>query len=193
VLPATVDISLMLVLLASTAVAAATGGFAVQIALRRMQARVDAARLEARRDALTGLPNRRAFEEALADAAPGTALVLADVDGFKAVNWAGHQAGDALLARFAASLPSDLAVARWGGDEFAALVPASQARAAAEAMRAAARAASDGATTLSIGIAHAAPLFTRADRALLRAKARGGDQVVLDNVLRLVDPMAAAR
>jgi diguanylate cyclase (GGDEF)-like protein len=85
---------------------------------------------EALQDSLTGLPNRRWFMRALAEAAarsdrtgaPYAVLVL-DVDGFKGVNDAyGHPAGDELLAELADRLrtalrPSDTA-ARLGGDEF---------------------------------------------------------------------------
>jgi diguanylate cyclase (GGDEF)-like protein len=82
-------------------------------------------------DPLTGLRNRRAFEEALRDAgAKGRpyALMLCDLDGFKQVNdTLGHRTGDALLREIAARLeietrPNGI-VARLGGDEFAIIVP----------------------------------------------------------------------
>lgn len=90
----------------------------------------------ARRDALTGLANRRAFDESLAmewDRAlrekTSIALLMVDVDHFKLYNDSyGHPAGDACLARVAALLegiaqrPGDLA-ARYGGEEFALLLP----------------------------------------------------------------------
>ena len=87
---------------------------------------------EARTDALTGLANRRGFENS-ADAflrkAGGQAfgLIVLDLDRFKAVNDVhGHAAGDAVLRELAARLrrivrPDDV-VARLGGDEFAILV-----------------------------------------------------------------------
>ena len=93
-----------------------------------------AVREEARTDELTGLPNRRALyaraEPMVAAASRGEpgALLLLDLDGFKAVNDSlGHQAGDALLQQVALRLqsalrPQDL-LARLGGDEFAVLLP----------------------------------------------------------------------
>ena len=91
---------------------------------------------EARVDTLTGLPNRRAFEEALSDeisrarrsGAP-LSVVVADLDRFKAVNDRhGHLAGDELLRAVAAALRGELrrhdTCFRWAGDEFALLLPA---------------------------------------------------------------------
>jgi diguanylate cyclase (GGDEF)-like protein/putative nucleotidyltransferase with HDIG domain len=87
----------------------------------------------ARTDPLTGLANRRAFEQALeqrlATAVPETfAVLMLDVDGLKQVNDArGHAAGDAVLKRVASVLSSDLRetdlATRWGGDEFLLLMP----------------------------------------------------------------------
>lgn len=86
-------------------------------------------------DALTGLPNRLAFDQALAQAAKrataaGTPLVflLMDVNRFKRVNdELGHAAGDSLLKRMGPALDQALGTAgvlhRWAGDEFAALLP----------------------------------------------------------------------
>lgn len=85
---------------------------------------------EARHDALTGLPNRRALFDMLPQAIARsnrnntqTALLFLDLDGFKAVNdmW-GHEAGDSLLQEMARRLSDCVrktdAVARLGGDEF---------------------------------------------------------------------------
>jgi diguanylate cyclase (GGDEF)-like protein/PAS domain S-box-containing protein len=89
------------------------------------------------RDALTGLPNRRLFEERLADAQANAqrsntplAVCYLDLDGFKPVNDAhGHEAGDQVLQRVAMRLQEVLrgndVVARLGGDEFALVLPAS--------------------------------------------------------------------
>lgn len=84
-------------------------------------------------DPLTGLPNRRSFIESLETAsselgAPAQmAVVMIDLDGFKAINDTyGHAAGDAVLIqaaeRIKSTCASDILVARLGGDEFAVLV-----------------------------------------------------------------------
>jgi diguanylate cyclase (GGDEF)-like protein len=87
----------------------------------------------ARTDPLTGLANRRAFEQALelrlSTASPEAfAVLMLDVDGLKQVNDArGHAAGDDVLKRVAsvltAHLRQDDLVTRWGGDEFVLLMP----------------------------------------------------------------------
>ena len=90
----------------------------------------------ARRDPLTGLGNRRAFDEALGQVVAGgrssdrpLTLIIADIEGFKRVNDAhGHLEGDRCLRGVARAVtgsirPSDTAF-RWGGDEFAVLLPA---------------------------------------------------------------------
>lgn len=154
----------------------------------------------ATRDPLTGLPNRAAFDEALAhelSAAARTsppALLLVDLDGFKGVNDTdGHLAGDSVLVAVADLLTehtrgADLAC-RLGGDEFAVLLPrTSENRAAAAGRRllAASRAASGLASanarvTLSIGVGwllhpdRPEDLVALADAALYRVKAAGGD------------------
>ncbi len=91
--------------------------------------------LAARRDVLTNLPNRRMFTE-LAGTALGEAwlrggrcsVLFIDLDGFKPVNDThGHAVGDGLLIAFADLLrdqvPRSAVTARFGGDEFAILLP----------------------------------------------------------------------
>jgi diguanylate cyclase (GGDEF)-like protein len=105
------------------------------------------------RDGLTGIPNRRRFDEALQTewlraARDGAllSLIMADIDHFKEYNDAhGHLPGDDCLRRVAAALARSAAragdlVARYGGEEFACVLPGSGAEAAvavAERMRAA--------------------------------------------------------
>ncbi|WP_343715503.1 EAL domain-containing protein [Inquilinus sp.] len=99
------------------------------------------------RDPLTGLPNRRCFEERLAetfargvDAACPVSVLFMDLDEFKKVNdTLGHEVGDLLLAivgsRLRRALSTEAFVARLGGDEFAAIVAADAGTATAAAGR----------------------------------------------------------
>jgi diguanylate cyclase (GGDEF)-like protein len=154
-----------------------------------------ALRLHARIDPLTGLGNRRAFEEtAQAETARSVragqalSLLVGDLDGFKAVNdHHGHLAGDACLLAVAEVI-RDLtrrpdACFRWGGDEFAILLPEAhepEARAVAARLSAAVAArcrTPDGAPmSLPFGVAErsgeveAATLMARADADLLATK-----------------------
>lgn len=157
-------------------------------------------------DDLTGLPLRGAFvaaaRRALADTkARGVpcSLLVIDLDDFKTVNdTQGHLAGDAALVLVAELLRTTLRAgdlaARWGGDEFVALLPGApveRAREVAERLGAAVR-AHGGLTpetpgvTVSIGVAaapdHAADpegLFAAADRAMYHVKRRGRDGVAV--------------
>lgn len=149
----------------------------------------------ARTDALTGLPNRRSWDEEVRRAIARSqrherplALAMVDLDHFKAFNDAhGHAAGDALLTQAAASWRLTLRVtdflARYGGEEFAVLLPdcaPDEVGALIDRFR--------GATpldqTCSIGIAYwdrsDAPedLIASADAALYEAKRSGRDRVV---------------
>lgn len=92
-----------------------------------------ALRQQAYHDSLTGLPNRRFFEEELKrqlHATPDSigSLMFLDLDGFKTVNdTLGHASGDHLLQlvarRLERSIPSKGSIARIGGDEFAIIIP----------------------------------------------------------------------
>ena len=86
---------------------------------------------QALHDPLTGLPNRRRFNEAMHEQLAGGepfAIFVIDLDGFKGVNdLIGHESGDLILNRVAERLqrvmPKRAIVARLGGDEFAVLLP----------------------------------------------------------------------
>jgi two-component system, cell cycle response regulator len=117
------------VVLAATAIALAVGRMALSFLdnLRMLRR----ARHDALTDALTGLPNRRAFIDALAHALEGEVeprmLALFDLDGFKRYNDAyGHPAGDALLSRLSGALGDVVdghgRAFRLGGDEFCLLL-----------------------------------------------------------------------
>lgn len=142
-------------------------------------------------DGLTGLANRRRFDEYLrsesaraARAGQPLAVIMLDVDHFKKFNDRyGHQAGDACLIRVAHALAAgtrrsgDLA-ARYGGEEFSIVLPntcAGQAHAIGESLRGAidalgiAHAGADtGRVTISVGIAIQAPQEAGDPDALMR-------------------------
>ena len=94
------------------------------------QTRLLASERRALVDPLTGLCNRRAFEQQLefrVQSRQPFSLLVADLNGFKAINDRyGHLVGDELLRQFAGELKaqffSEDTVARWGGDEFVAIV-----------------------------------------------------------------------
>jgi diguanylate cyclase (GGDEF)-like protein len=155
---------------------------------------------EARTDSLTGLLNRRGFDERaeieLTRArreGSSIAVVVFDIDYFKRINdeW-GHDTGDAVLARTAAVLADQTrdidVVARLGGEEFGVLLPESDTEGAAEladrARDAVSKAQSSGLppVRMSAGLAAAkAPettqeLLQAADVALYRAKRSGRDR-----------------
>jgi diguanylate cyclase (GGDEF)-like protein len=104
----------------------------------------DRARRQARLDALTGVGNRRAFDESIGEhiaAARATgeplSVLLADIDAFKRVNDEyGHVIGDSCLREVAATIQASVratdACFRWGGDEFAVLLPNADADRAAQ-------------------------------------------------------------
>jgi diguanylate cyclase (GGDEF)-like protein/PAS domain S-box-containing protein len=152
-------------------------------------------------DELTGLANRRHFHEALGMSVSFArrhgsplAIVSLDLDGLKSVNdAAGHEAGDGVLASFAALL-ADLCraedlPARLGGDEFSVLLPGIELGGAlglAERVLGAVRSCEELAkrgVTVSVGIAAWEPddlpndLLRRADERLYAAKHNGGDSV----------------
>jgi diguanylate cyclase (GGDEF)-like protein len=162
----------------------------------RDRARLNARKLGAmaNRDGLTGLLNRRAFDQNRR-LATGQALLVADIDRFKSINDTfGHQRGDAVLCHAARVIEGVIAghgegqIYRLGGEEFAVLFMAAkpgEMHALAETIRAAIEASADAASafdmpdiTISIGgvmghgqLMHVA--FSDADDALYRAKESG--------------------
>lgn len=103
-----------------------------------LRAALDEARDSARTDALTELPNRRAFDEAFAALRPEAMVTVAicDIDHFKRVNDSfGHEVGDRVLKMVAQVLAgSDAYVARYGGEEFALLFDSADVSAADDAI-----------------------------------------------------------
>lgn len=185
-------------------IAAAAGGLLLPVlVLVRMggmlgQLDAQARQLDAlsRFDELTGAPNRRSWNQALEEAFeihrdPGRPLALAliDLDHFKRYNDShGHHAGDDLLRRayeaWSVAIPADAVLARFGGEEFALMLPdASLDRAAA--ILADLRAATPGSQTFSAGLGlwdgRKSPedALDAADAALYRAKQAGRDRVEL--------------
>ena len=187
--------SLTLVVATATCAAASSNHLR---AYRRVVALADQVAVLAARDGLTGCLNHRTFHERLqaeavaADGAHPLALLLLDVDDFKAVNDTyGHPAGDAVLRDVGSAL---LEVARerdtpgrLGGDEFGLLLPGTSlagATALAERVRELVAAGEGpGRVTISVGVAvmtargEYAGLLASADRAVYVAKRSGRDRV----------------
>lgn len=168
---------------------------------------LDRTRREASTDALSGVANRKAFDDRLKlllgyNRRMGTsfALILADLDHFKWINDTyGHQAGDRVIHQLGALLMSQVRdvdfVARFGGDEFAILLTNSDLESAhkiaqricIETTRINFGSGSSGseqtAVTLSLGLAAAVSgdtpetIFRRADEALYSSKKGGRNQV----------------
>ena len=161
---------------------------------------------ESSSDGLTGLPNRRAWQQRIDEEVPRAwradlplALMMIDVDLFKAYNdQFGHPAGDAVLKQVGTILgqtvrPYDYA-ARYGGEEFSVILPASSRDGAlvmAERVRRNIQRAvwplrpitvSIGVATLSASVTTVEQLLAAADGALYRSKAEGRNCVTLDEL-----------
>jgi len=172
-------------------------------------------RKESMTDPLTGISNRKAFDEALLAAGAAVAregeevtLLLCDIDHFKLFNdtW-GHQTGDQVLRLVASCLGENTkgrdTAARYGGEEFgvvlrgtgldAATRVADQIRATVETKKLVKKSTGDvlGAITISIGVAQFAPgetgdaVVRRADNCLYGAKHNGRNLVINQNDARM--------
>ena len=178
-------------------------GYALRSVLSQVEIQRQRDELEtlARRDPLTGLGNRRSFDESLGNARGrarrqglGLAVLMIDIDHFKRLNDTyGHPEGDRRLQSVAAILDGclqrgDDLLARYGGEEFIAALPspdAAHALGLGERLRASVEAAAlpapEATVTISIGVAWQAhgedrdprDLVERADQALYRAKHAG--------------------
>ncbi len=180
-------------------------------------------RVRAEQDALTGLRNHGSFQRELGQAversAPFAVLML-DLDDFKSFNDAlGHPAGDALLVDIARSMAAATRdgdrLYRYGGDEFATILPGADrviAHQVADRIRRSVRASAEASAalegdsrpmvTVSAGVAcfpddgrTKDELVAVADRALYQIKpveARGTDDVLADPYLRALDETALA-
>lgn len=194
--------------------------------LQRLLTRIQGAQLAAsvvqledlaQRDPLTGLANRRALDtqlEALCETGERFAVIMVDVDCFKAFNDCyGHVIGDDCLRRVAAMLRASLRnttdqIARVGGEEFVVLLPQTSvehARIMAERMRIAVSglriphaASPEDVVTISAGVsgstasALAAETLSGADKALYLAKALGRNRVAVASEAR-EDALLSAR
>jgi diguanylate cyclase len=174
--------------------------------LHRLWAALEKANVEARTDPLTGLWNRKAFDERLAalfKLGGRLSLAIVDVDHFKRVNdrW-GHQTGDQVLRFIAAELsrsaPSPRVCIRYGGEEFAILFPGESRGAILESLETMRTSIHErqlrrrstgellGQLSVSAGLAERGPadtvatLIARADAALYAAKRGGRNRVVFE-------------
>lgn len=158
---------------------------------------------QAATDSLTGLANRMKFDarlneelsRSLRNARPFS-LIIFDIDHFKEVNDIyGHPVGDQVLVRLSRTVDASIRqadlLARWGGEEFAILLPDTDAAAAYETAKKLRLLVAHtifehvGTITASFGVAqvlpgdHADTLVARADNALYRAKLNGRNRVEL--------------
>lgn len=182
-------------------------GFAVAWRIRRHRG-LELFLAEARTDIVTGLKNRRAFNEELSRLFAQRqrlgghfSLMMIDIDGFKNLNDThGHLSGDAVLRSVGHVLSTTLRemdiVYRYGGDEFVAICPGAKLHEAAVAAERVRQAVADATVplkrgflqvTISLGVAEvttaeiAESLIQRADNALFAAKHAGRNGIHLHN------------
>ena len=180
-----------------------------------LRTKLDDVRKESMTDPLTGIANRKAFDEALLAATSAVArdgedvtLLLCDIDHFKRFNdtW-GHQTGDQVLRLVASCLGENTkgrdTAARYGGEEFAVVLRgtgleaatrlANQIRGMVETKKLVKKSTGDvlGAITISIGVAQFGPgeggdiVIRRADACLYGAKHNGRNLVINQNDSRM--------
>ncbi|HVV81825.1 MAG TPA: GGDEF domain-containing protein [Kofleriaceae bacterium] len=175
--------------------------------VKRLRSDISRALTAAATDPLTGAANRGAFDAELgrlcdlaAAGGDGFALLLLDVDHFKAINDThGHPVGDRVLMALVAfcreSVRKGDLIARWGGEEFVVLLPSASLRVAASKARDLLKALArrrwnidDGNATLAFTVSAGATAWrdgdapadvvARADQALYKAKQAGRNRVV---------------
>jgi diguanylate cyclase (GGDEF)-like protein len=194
--------------------------FAGQASIALQNAEIHGAvRIRADQDALTGLRNHGSFQRELGDAVAGGgrpfSILMLDMDAFKAFNDAcGHPAGDRLLAAIADAMTGATRdgdrMYRYGGDEFAAILPGADRNAAHEVAERIRRAVADLSArtggppiTISVGVAcypddgqTKDALVGVADRAMYLAKPTGptgrAPEPQVDPYLRALDETAIA-
>lgn len=177
--------------------------------IAEMKDRLEAAKMEAFTDPLTGVGNRRSFDQCLeaevrrshAEHTP-LCLIMADIDHFKRVNDTfGHQAGDDVLEQVASILKGNVRttdfVARYGGEEFSVLLPrtttgnalniAERIRTTLAAKPIFSNGQPIGRITASFGVAAVqsnelpGDLVGRADKKVYEAKLKGRNRVEIDS------------
>ncbi|MCP4596549.1 GGDEF domain-containing protein [Neptuniibacter sp.] len=176
----------------------------MELETRKVKAHMEEERLRARTDPLTGLPNRAAYDEHMAQEyerwsryRTSFAVVVADLDLFKRINDNyGHLAGDKVLRLVAKVITKNIRVtdfvARYGGEEFVIILPSTGAEEAAQAMDKLRESLAGSpfnfhgkpvGITMSFGVAEIVEgdsiddVFARADQALYKAKEDGRNRV----------------
>src|SRR5712692_3797275 len=177
-------------------------GVAIIRDITERKRKLDEVAEQARHDMLTGLPNRRDFDDRLQHELArceryggSLSVAMGDIDNFKIVNDTfGHQIGDEVLKRLAQFLRKDLRrtdyIARWGGEEFTMLLPGTRLEAATTVLERVRTTIATyaipeigGTVTLSFGVTEYAKsdtpseLLNRVDHALYQSKQNGRNRV----------------